>query len=79
MMLRVSPSRAAASANQPAAASFAARTSVTMAAPHPFGTTCRAAAKGKEVLSGVAFQPFEELKGIGTVVYLLLLFCAGAC
>jgi hypothetical protein len=25
------------------------------------------------------FQPFEELKGIGTVVYLLLLFCAGAC
>jgi hypothetical protein len=50
-----------------------------MAAPHPFGTTCRAAAKGKEVLSGVVFQPFEELKGIGTVVYLLLLFCAGAC
>ncbi|KAK1602227.1 hypothetical protein QYE76_037531 [Lolium multiflorum] len=24
---------------------------------------CRAAAKGKEVLSGVMFQPFEELKG----------------
>jgi ferritin heavy chain len=25
--------------------------------------SCRAAAKGKEVLSGVMFQPFEELKG----------------
>jgi hypothetical protein len=34
-----------------------------MAAPRPFGTTCRAAAKGKEVLSGVVFLPLEELKG----------------
>jgi ferritin heavy chain len=63
MMLRVPPSPAAASANQPAAAGSAARASVRVAAPRPFGTKCMAAAKGKEVLSGVVFQPFEELKG----------------
>jgi ferritin heavy chain len=63
MMLRVPPSPAAASANQPDAAGSAARASVRVAAPRPFGTKCMAAAKGKEVLSGVVFQPFEELKG----------------
>jgi ferritin heavy chain len=55
MMLRVSPSPAA-SANQRPAAAAAFPASVRVAA-------CRAAAKGKEVLSGVVFQPFEELKG----------------
>jgi hypothetical protein len=63
MMLRVPSSPAAASANQPAAAGSAARASVRVAAPRPFGTKCMAAAKGKEVLSGVVFQPFKELKG----------------
>ncbi|KAK3135947.1 hypothetical protein QOZ80_5BG0425670 [Eleusine coracana subsp. coracana] len=56
MMLRVPPSPAAAAA-APANQVAAASASVRVAA-------CRAAAKGKEVvLSGVVFQPFEELKG----------------
>jgi hypothetical protein len=60
MMLRVPPSPAAAapSAKQPAPAASVAPASVRVA-----GAACRAAAKGKEVLSGVIFQPFEELKG----------------
>jgi hypothetical protein len=62
MMLRVSPSPAAASANLPAAAGSVARAFVTVATPRPFRTTCRAAAKGKELLSGVVFQLFEELR-----------------
>jgi ferritin heavy chain len=61
-MLRVSPSPAAASANLPAAAGSVARAFVTVATPRPFRTTCRAAAKGKELLSGVVFQLFEELR-----------------
>ncbi|KAL6630675.1 hypothetical protein ACP70R_028526 [Stipagrostis hirtigluma subsp. patula] len=64
MMLRVSPSpaaaAAAAAANQLAAPGLHP-SSVRVAAPR--GTACRAAAKGKEVLSGVVFQPFEEIKG----------------
>uniref|UniRef100_K3ZJZ0 Ferritin n=1 Tax=Setaria italica TaxID=4555 RepID=K3ZJZ0_SETIT len=67
MMLRVSPSpaAAAAAASHPSAPA-AAPASVRVAAPRvspPFGTACRAAGKGKEVLSGVVFQPFEEIKG----------------
>jgi ferritin heavy chain len=56
MMLRVPPSPAASANQRPAAAAAAFPASVRVAA-------CRAAAKGKEVLSGVVFQPFEELKG----------------
>ncbi|TVU27518.1 hypothetical protein EJB05_30135 [Eragrostis curvula] len=68
MMLRVSPSpsAAAAAANQLAGAASATPAPVRVAAPRASpaaGTACRAAAKGKEVLSGVVFQPFEELKG----------------
>jgi ferritin heavy chain len=66
MMLRVSPS--------PAAAASHPSVRVPPPAPAPrvslspsFGrTVCRpaaAAGKGKEVLSGVVFQPFEEIKG----------------
>ncbi|TVU27464.1 hypothetical protein EJB05_30075 [Eragrostis curvula] len=62
MMLRVSPSPSAA-ANQLAGAASATPASVRVAAPRASPTACRAAAKGKEVLSGVVFQPFEELKG----------------
>jgi ferritin heavy chain len=54
MMLRVPPSPVASANQRPAASAFPA--SVRVAA-------CRAAPKGKEVLSGVVFQPFEELKG----------------
>ena len=66
-MLRVSPSPAAA-----AAANHASRPAVTPASsvrvPAPrvspsAAAACRAAGKGKEVLSGVVFQPFEEIKG----------------
>ncbi|TVU27432.1 hypothetical protein EJB05_30042 [Eragrostis curvula] len=68
MMLRVSPSpaAAAAAANQVAGIASATPASVRVAAPRASpaaGTASRAAAKGKEVLSGVVFQPFEELKG----------------
>ncbi|KAL6597521.1 hypothetical protein ACP70R_046961 [Stipagrostis hirtigluma subsp. patula] len=67
MMLRVSPSPAAAAATaNHLAAPGAVPTSVRVAAPRglaPTATACRAAAKGKEVLSGVVFQPFEEIKG----------------
>ncbi|KAF8691681.1 hypothetical protein HU200_040066 [Digitaria exilis] len=67
-MLRVSPppAAAAASANQLAAASAAPASMRVVAAPRvspASGTACRAASKGKEVLSGVVFQPFEEIKG----------------
>jgi ferritin heavy chain len=66
-MLRVSPSPAAAAANQLAGAGAtpapvrvaAARGGVSPSA----AAACRAAGKGKEVLSGVVFQPFEEIKG----------------
>jgi len=66
-MLRVSPSPAAA-----AAANHASRPAVTPASsvrvPAPrvspsAAAACRAAGKGKEVLTGVVFQPFEEIKG----------------
>jgi len=67
MMLRVSPSPAAAAANQLCGAA-ATPAPVRVAAPRggvspPAGAACRAAGKGKEVLSGVVFQPFEEIKG----------------
>ncbi|KAL6642047.1 hypothetical protein ACP70R_020228 [Stipagrostis hirtigluma subsp. patula] len=67
MMLRVSPSpaAAAAAANQLAAPGLHPA-SARVAAPRglaPAGTACRAAGQGKEVLSGVVFQPFEEIKG----------------
>ncbi|CAL4939567.1 unnamed protein product [Urochloa decumbens] len=67
MMLRVSPSpaAAAAAASHPSAA-VATPASVRVAAPRASpasGAACRAAGKGKEVLSGVVFQPFEEIKG----------------
>jgi len=69
MMLRVSPSPAAAVAvaNQLAGAG-ATPAPVRVAAPRggvppSAGAACRAAGKGKEVLSGVVFQPFEEIKG----------------
>ncbi|XP_066336533.1 ferritin-1, chloroplastic-like [Miscanthus floridulus] len=68
MMLRVSPSPAAAVAvaNQLAGAG-ATPAPVRVAAPRggvppSAGAACRAAGKGKEVLSGVVFQPFEEIK-----------------
>lgn len=64
MMLRVSASPAAAVANHlyggaaaPAPARVTAqRSGVSLSA-------AAAAGKGKEVLSGVVFQPFEEIKG----------------
>ncbi|KAK3119544.1 hypothetical protein QOZ80_9AG0672040 [Eleusine coracana subsp. coracana] len=64
MMLRVSPAPAAAAAANQLASGAASATpaSVRVAAPRA-APACRAAAKGKEVLSGVVFQPFEELKG----------------
>uniref|UniRef100_A0A0E0MIP4 Ferritin n=1 Tax=Oryza punctata TaxID=4537 RepID=A0A0E0MIP4_ORYPU len=62
------PPRVAASS--PAAAAIApthlaAPSSVRLPVPRGAGAgaVCRAAGKGKEVLSGVLFQPFEELKG----------------
>ncbi|WVZ54955.1 hypothetical protein U9M48_005680 [Paspalum notatum var. saurae] len=68
MMLRVSPSSPAAASHPPAALAAPASVRVAMAVPVPTrgtGTACRAAGKGKQevVLSGVVFQPFEELKG----------------
>ena len=69
-MLRVSPSPAAAAAgNQFAGAAVApAPVPVRVAAPRggvspSAAAACRASGKGKEVLSGVVFQPFEEIKG----------------
>ncbi|CAD6255244.1 unnamed protein product [Miscanthus lutarioriparius] len=66
MMLRVSPSPAAAAAQL----SGAGITPATVRVSAPRGgvspsaaAACRAAGKGKEVLSGVVFQPFEEIKG----------------
>ncbi|CAL4914535.1 unnamed protein product [Urochloa decumbens] len=66
MMLRVSPSPAAAAAASHPSAAVATPASVRVAAPRASpasGAVCRAAGKGKEVLSGVIFQPFEEIKG----------------
>ena len=70
-MLRVSPSPAAAAAAAAATANHVSRPAVTPASvrvPAPrvspsAAAACRAAGKGKEVLSGVVFQPFEEIKG----------------
>jgi ferritin heavy chain len=66
MLPRVAPSPAPAA---PAAAvgqlSVAGLSAGSVWAPSAAGSvlSCRAQAKGKEVLSGVMFQPFEELKG----------------
>ena len=61
---RVAPAAAAAAPTYLAAA---ASTPASVWLPVPRGAgavaVCRAAGKGKEVLSGVVFQPFEELKG----------------
>nr|P29036.2 RecName: Full=Ferritin-1, chloroplastic; AltName: Full=ZmFer1; Flags: Precursor [Zea mays] len=68
MMLRVSPSPAAAVPTQLSGAPATPAPVVRVAAPRGVaspsaGAACRAAGKGKEVLSGVVFQPFEEIKG----------------
>jgi len=69
MMLRVSPSPAAAAASKlSGAATTPAPVPVRVAAPRggvspSAAAACWAAGKGKEVLSGVVFQPFEEIKG----------------
>ncbi|CAN6300811.1 unnamed protein product [Urochloa humidicola] len=65
MMLRVSPSPAAAASHPAAAVATPASVRVAAAprASPSAGAACRAAGKGKEVLSGVVFQPFEEIKG----------------
>jgi ferritin heavy chain len=60
-MLRVSPSPAAAANHVSGPAANPA--SVRVPAPRVSPSACRAAGKGKEVLSGVVFQPFEEIKG----------------
>ena len=60
-MLRVSPS-AAAAANQLSGAGITPAT-VRVSAPRGGVSPSAAAGKGKEVLSGVVFQPFEEIKG----------------
>lgn len=65
---RVAPSSlAAAAAAAPTYLAAAASTPASVWLPVPRGAgpgaVCRAAGKGKEVLSGVVFQPFEELKG----------------
>uniref|UniRef100_A0A0D3HH79 Ferritin n=1 Tax=Oryza barthii TaxID=65489 RepID=A0A0D3HH79_9ORYZ len=61
---RVAPAAAAAAPTYLAAAS-STPASVWLPVPRGAGpgAVCRAAGKGKEVLSGVVFQPFEELKG----------------
>ncbi|RLN30280.1 hypothetical protein C2845_PM05G32750 [Panicum miliaceum] len=66
-MLRVSPSPAAAAAaanhvSGPAANPVCVRVPAPRVSPSA-AAACRAAGKGKEVLSGVVFQPFEEIKG----------------
>jgi ferritin heavy chain len=66
MMLRVSPSPAAA-ASHPSVRVPPPAPRVSLS-PSLGRTVCRpaaaaAAGKGKEVLSGVVFQPFEEIKG----------------
>ena len=67
-MLRVSPSPAAVAAANQLSAAGATPAPVRVAAPRggvspSAAAACRAAGKGKEVLSGVVFQPFEEIKG----------------
>nr|ABO21681.1 ferritin 3 [Triticum aestivum] len=69
MLPRVAPSPATAAAAAVGQLSGAGPTAGSVrlpgALPSAAGSAvcCRAAAKGKEVLSGVMFQPFEELKG----------------
>ncbi|KAF0889886.1 hypothetical protein E2562_033856 [Oryza meyeriana var. granulata] len=64
---RVASSSPAAAAVPPTQLAGAAVTPASVRLPVPRGaraaTVCMAAGKGKEVLSGVLFQPFEELKG----------------
>uniref|UniRef100_A0A0E0MBJ0 Ferritin n=1 Tax=Oryza punctata TaxID=4537 RepID=A0A0E0MBJ0_ORYPU len=62
---RVASSSPAAAATAIAPTHLAAPSSVRLPVPRGAGAgaVCRAAGKGKEVLSGVLFQPFEELKG----------------
>jgi hypothetical protein len=65
-MLRVSPSPAAAATanhvSRPAVTPASVRVPAPRVSPSA-AAACRAAGKGKEVLTGVVFQPFEEIKG----------------
>ncbi|XP_062204017.1 ferritin-1, chloroplastic [Phragmites australis] len=63
MMLRVSPSPAAAQLAGAGLAPASVRVALAPRGLRSAGTACGAAGKGKEVLSGVVFQPFEEIKG----------------
>jgi ferritin heavy chain len=65
MLPRVAPSPApaAAAVGQLSVAGLSAGSVWVPSSAGSAALSCRAAAKGKEVLSGVMFQPFEELKG----------------
>jgi ferritin heavy chain len=63
MMLRVSASPAAAVANQLSGGAAAPAPARVTAQRSGVSLSAAAAGKGKEVLSGVVFQPFEEIKG----------------